>query len=164
MEHGVPADLDDPLADVAYVYLIAAFFTHILAWLSVVILGRYPLWLYDFNSGIVRYLMRFYAFASLQTDEWPPFGIGEDDVYPIRAKVAPAATLQSRLKAFFRLVLVLPMVVVAYAVNYVHLGGRDHRLARDCLSWLHAVSDQRHAHLRKQLLCPGVRLQRDSHR
>jgi Domain of unknown function (DUF4389) len=111
-----------PWLIVAYVYLIAAFFTHIFAWLSVVILGRYPLWLYDFNAGIVRYLVRFYAFAYLQTDEWPPFGIGEDDAFPIRIKIAPAAARQSRLRAFFRLILVLPMVIVAYAINYVHLG------------------------------------------
>ncbi len=111
-----------PWLIVAYVYLIAAIFTHLFAWVSVVILGRYPQWLYNFNSGVVRYLVRFYAYAYLQTDEWPPFGIGEDDAYPIRVNVAPAAERQSRLKAFFRIVLVLPMLIVSYAINYIHLG------------------------------------------
>ncbi|HWW68273.1 MAG TPA: DUF4389 domain-containing protein, partial [Solirubrobacterales bacterium] len=41
--------------------------------------------------------------------------------YPIRVNIAPAAERQSRLKAFFRVILILPMVIVAYAVNYVHL-------------------------------------------
>jgi hypothetical protein len=111
-----------PWIIVAYVYLIAVFFTHIFAWVSVVILGRYPQWLYNFNSGVVRYLVRFYAWAYLQTDAWPPFGIGEDASYPIRVKIAPAAERQSRLKAFFRLFLVLPMLIVSYGVNYMHLG------------------------------------------
>jgi hypothetical protein len=111
-----------PWLIVAYVYLIAVFFTHIFAWVAVVILGRYPQWLYKFNSGVVRYLVRFYAWAYLQTDAWPPFGLGEDSSYPIRVNIAPAAARQSRLKAFFRLILVLPMLIVSYAINYIHLG------------------------------------------
>ncbi len=111
-----------PWLIVAYVYLIAVFFTHIFAWVAVVILGRYPQWLYDFNAGVLRYLVRFYAWAYLQTDAWPPFGIADDDSYPIRIKIAPPAESQSRLTAFFRLILVLPMLIVSYAVNYVHLG------------------------------------------
>lgn len=111
-----------PWLVVAYVYLIAVFFTHIFAWVAVVILGRYPQWLYDFNAGVLRYLVRFYAWGYLQTDAWPPFGIADDDSYPIRVKVAPPAERQSRLSAFFRLILVLPMLIVSYAVNYVHLG------------------------------------------
>ncbi len=30
-------------------------FTHLFAWIAVTILGRYPQWLYDFNSGVVRF-------------------------------------------------------------------------------------------------------------
>jgi hypothetical protein len=111
-----------PWLIVAYVYLIAAFFTHIFAWVSLVILGRYPQWLYNFNSGVVRYLVRFYAWAYMQTDAWPPFGLAGDPSYPIRIEIAPAAERQSRLKAFFRLILVLPMLIVAYGVNFIHLG------------------------------------------
>ncbi|MFN8162241.1 MAG: DUF4389 domain-containing protein [Solirubrobacterales bacterium] len=111
-----------PWLIVAYLYLILVFFTHIFAWVAVVILGRYPQWLYNFNGGVVRYLVRFYAWTYLQTDVWPPFGIADDPSYPIRVNIAPAAARQSRLKAFFRLILVLPMLVVAYAVNYIHLG------------------------------------------
>lgn len=111
-----------PWLIVAYVYLIAVFFTHIFAWVAVVVLGRYPQWLYDFNSGVVRYLVRFYAWAYLQTDAWPPFGISHDPSYPIRVNIAPAAARQSRLKAFFRLILVLPMLIVSYGIQYIHLG------------------------------------------
>jgi hypothetical protein len=111
-----------PWLIVACVYLIAAFFTHIFAWVAVVILGRYPQWLYNFNSGVVRYLVRFYAWTYLQTDVWPPFGISHDPSYPIRIVIAPAAERQSRLKAFFRIILVLPMLIVSYGIQYIHLG------------------------------------------
>jgi hypothetical protein len=121
-----------PWLIVAYVYLIAVFFTHIFAWFAVVILGRYPEWLYNFNSGVVRYLVRFYAWAYLQTDVWPPFGLADDPSYPIRVKIAPAADRQSRLKAFFRLFLVLPMLIVSYGVQYMHLGAA-------VVSWLTIV-------------------------
>jgi Domain of unknown function (DUF4389) len=111
-----------PWLIVAYVYLIAIFFTHILAWVAIVILGRYPEWLYNFNSGVVRYMIRFYAWAYLQTDVWPPFGLNDDPSYPVRINIAPAAESQSRLKAFFRIILVLPMLIVAYGVSAIHSG------------------------------------------
>ena len=85
------------------------------------ILGRYPEGLYNFNSGFVRFFVRIYGWIYLQTDEWPPFGIADDPAYPIRVNIAPRAERQSRLKAFFRIILALPMLIVSYAVNYVHL-------------------------------------------
>jgi hypothetical protein len=110
-----------PWIIVAYVYLFLAAFTHLFAWVAILFVGRYPQGLYNFNSGVIRYFVRFYAWAYLQTDQWPPFGISEDTSYPIRVNFAPRMEHQSRLKAFFRIILVLPMLIVSYAVNYVHL-------------------------------------------
>lgn len=115
-----------PLLAIPWI-IVAAFwgilfiFTHLFAWVAVTILGRYPQWLYDFNSGVVRYGVRTGAWIYLQTDEWPPFGLSDDPNYPIRVNIAPPAASQSRLKAFFRLILALPMLIVSYAVNYMHL-------------------------------------------
>jgi hypothetical protein len=111
-----------PWLIVGAVYVVLLTFTHLFAWVAVVVLGRYPEWLYNFNSGVLRYLTRFNAFAYLQTDAWPPFGIGEEPGYPIRLSVAPPAESQSRLKAFFRLILAIPMLVVVYAVGAIHSG------------------------------------------
>jgi Domain of unknown function (DUF4389) len=111
-----------PWLIVGYVYIIAAVFTHLFAWVAVVILGRYPQWLYNFNSGVIRYFTRVYAWEYLQTDAWPPFGISDDPAYPIRLKIAPAAERQSRLKAFFRIILALPIFVVLYAVGLIQAG------------------------------------------
>ncbi|HEY2715122.1 MAG TPA: DUF4389 domain-containing protein [Solirubrobacterales bacterium] len=111
-----------PWLIVAIFWEILAFFTHIVAWVAVVILGRYPEGLYNFNSGVVRFYIRVYAWIYLQTDVWPPFGISDDQTYPIRVNYAPRAERQSRLKAFFRIILAIPMLIVTYAINYVHLG------------------------------------------
>jgi Domain of unknown function (DUF4389) len=99
-------------------FVVAAFWgllyyvTHLLAWLLVTILGRYPEWLYNFNAGYVRFTVRFNAWLLLQTDQWPPFGLSDDPSYPIRVNIPPPAESQSRLKAFFRLILALPVLFV----------------------------------------------------
>lgn len=110
-----------PWMIVALFWGLLFIFTHFFAWISIIVLGRYPEWLYEFNSGVVRYGVRFGAWLYLQTDEWPPFGLADDPSYPIRVDVAPRAEHQSRLKALFRLILALPMLLVSYAVNYMHL-------------------------------------------
>lgn len=111
-----------PWLIVAVIYAIAFVFTHFFAWIAVIILGRYPEWLYEFNSGVIRYFVRTGAWAYLQTDEWPPFGISDDPGYPIRVNFAPRAERQSRLKAFFRPILAIPMLIVSYGIGGIHGG------------------------------------------
>ncbi len=95
-------------------------FTHFFAWVAVVILGRDPQWLYDFNSGVIRFGTRISAWIFLQTDAWPPFSLSDDPSYPIRVNFPPPAASQSRLKAFFRLVLAFPVLfIVAYGTSYI---------------------------------------------
>lgn len=109
-------------------FIVAAFwglvfvFTHLIAWIAIIILGRYPQWLYEFNSGVVRFSIRVSAWIYLQTDQWPPFGLSDDPSYPIRVNIAPAAERQSRLKAFFRWILVLPVaLVLSYGTSYIQM-------------------------------------------
>jgi len=111
-----------PWLIVALFWGILFAFTHLFAWVAVVILGRYPQWLYEFNSGVVRFSIRVSAWMYLQTDAWPPFGLNDDPSYPIRVNIAPAAERQSRLKAFFRLILVLPVaLILSYGTSYIQL-------------------------------------------
>jgi hypothetical protein len=111
-----------PWIIVAYIYEIVATVVVIIAWFALVILGRYPEWAYNFNSGALRYFVRVFAWGFLQTDQFPPFGIGPDPTYPVRLEVAPRAEKQSRLKALFRIILILPLIVVQYAINFIHSG------------------------------------------
>ena len=86
------------------------------------ILGRYPQWLYEFNSGVVRFSVRTSAWIYLQTDVWPPFSLSDDPDYPIRVNFAPAAERQSRLKALFRLSWSCrSRLVLSYGTAYVQL-------------------------------------------
>jgi hypothetical protein len=107
---------------VSYFWTLLFYVGIFLAWLLVTILGRYPKWLYDFNAGVVRFTVRFSAWVYLQTDQWPPFGLSDDPNYPIRVNIAPPAARQSRLKAFFRHILALPvMFVLSYGTAFITL-------------------------------------------
>lgn len=111
-----------PWLIVAVIYSIAVLVTALIAWLAIIITGRYPQGLYDFNSGMLRFFARVNAFAYLQTDQWPPFGLGEEEAYSVRAVIAPRAERQSRLKALFRLILALPLFIVSHAINLLVQG------------------------------------------
>ncbi len=109
-----------PWLIVAVFWALLFSITHFIAWIAIIILGRYPQWLYEFNSGVVRYEVRLAAWFYLQTDVWPPFGLSDDPSYPIRVNIAPAAARQSRWKALLRLILALPVAfVVAYGTRLV---------------------------------------------
>lgn len=105
---------------VNYIYTFVAEIVTLIAWFALVILGRYPEWAYNFNSGVLRFSTRYNAWFSLQTDQFPPFGIGPDPTYPVRLQVTPRAERQSRLKAFFRLILAIPMLFLAFPMIFLH--------------------------------------------
>ena len=56
------------------VYALVAAVVAFLAWFALLFTGRYPQGLYNFNVGFLRFTGRAYAFALLQTEDWPPFG------------------------------------------------------------------------------------------
>lgn len=106
-----------PWLIVLYVYMIAQLVVVVIAWFAILILGRFPEGMYNFVGGILRFSERVNGFTYLQTDDWPPFGIGEDPSYPIRVTFHPPAARQSRLKTLFRLILVIPLLVLSYAIS-----------------------------------------------
>jgi hypothetical protein len=61
------------------------------------------------------------SWIGLQTDEWPPFGFGDEPTYPVRiAIIAPER--QSRAKAFFRLILAFPAVFMSFMMGIIQSG------------------------------------------
>lgn len=111
-----------PWIVVLYVYAIALMVVVLVAWFALIILGRFPRGMYNFVGGVLRYSMRVNAFTYLQTDAWPPFGIADDPDYPVRIRFAPPAARQSRLKALFRIILIIPLAVLSYGVSFVQSG------------------------------------------
>lgn len=108
-----------PIYIVAIVYSIAVFFTWLAAWIAVFVTGRYPDGLYRFNAGFIQFSTRWLAYYHLVTDDYPPFGIGPDDSYPVRVQIAPPKEKYGRLHAFFRWITVIPSAIVAWALLLV---------------------------------------------
>jgi hypothetical protein len=111
-----------PWIIVGYIYGIAVIVTYIISWFAILITGRYPEGLYNFNSGVLRYGTRVNSYGGLLTDKFPPFGLSPDPTYPVRLQIAPRPEKHSRLKAFFRFVLAIPLFFVAYAIGALHFG------------------------------------------
>lgn len=108
-----------PWAIWASIWGIGIFFTLIASWFALVFTGRYPEGLYEFNSNYLRFVARFHTWAALLVDEWPPFNGAPDDGYPVRVAIAPALDPYSRVKALFRIILIIPVYILAYVMGII---------------------------------------------
>jgi hypothetical protein len=102
-----------PWQIVQYFYGIAAQIAAIIAWFAIVFTGRYPQGIYDFNAGFLRMSTRVNSFYYLLNDQWPPFGGEEAPDYPVRVGVPPPLDAYSRLKTGFRLIVGIPVMLLA---------------------------------------------------
>ena len=64
--------------------VVAAVIT-LVAWIVILITGSYPAGLASFVSNFLHWSARVGAYGSLLTDKYPPFALGADGAYPVRA-------------------------------------------------------------------------------
>lgn len=110
-----------PLAIVGAFYGLAAYVVTFIAWFALLITGEYPKALYDFNAGFVRFIGRVSGYYYLLTDEYPSFGGSPDGDYPIRVGIEPPKAEYSRLKVLFRIVLMIPVYILAYIMQLIQM-------------------------------------------
>jgi hypothetical protein len=99
---------------------IAFFVLSVVAFVAILITGRYPRSIFEFNVGVLRWGWRvsYYAYGALGTDRYPPFTLDEVPDYPATLDVQYPERLSRGLVLVKWWLLALPhYVVVAFFVG-----------------------------------------------
>ncbi|HST38827.1 MAG TPA: DUF4389 domain-containing protein [Conexibacter sp.] len=99
------------------VWGLAALVGVVVGWFSIVFTGRYPEFAYDLVTKALRFGTRFNAWYWLMTDVWPPFDGDDHPEYPVRLLVPERQEQYSRVKTLFRIILVIPVLIMIYLFN-----------------------------------------------
>ena len=130
----VDASMDQPLSRWLWLvkwllliphYVVLAFLwiafvvVTVLAWFAILVTGRYPRALFDFDVGVLRWSWRvhYYGYGALGTDRYPPFTLADVPGYPARLDVPYPERLSRGLVLVKSWLLALPhwLVVALFA-------------------------------------------------
>ena len=86
----------------------------IVAFFAILVTGRYPRGIFDFNVGVMRWTWRvaFYSYSALGTDRYPPFTLGGSPTTRPRSTVAYPEQLSRGLVLVKWWLLAIPQYVV----------------------------------------------------
>ena len=88
-----------PHAIVLFFLWIAFLVLSVVAFFTILITGRYPRTIFDFNVGVLRWSWRvgYYSYSALGTDRYPPFSLADDPNYPARLSIERPQSLSRGL-------------------------------------------------------------------
>lgn len=86
----------------------------VVAFVAILVTGRYPPTLFAFNLGVLRWSWRvgYYGYSGLATDRYPPFSLGEEPDYPATLDIAYPAHLSRGLALVKWWLLAIPHYIV----------------------------------------------------
>ncbi|MEU7633869.1 DUF4389 domain-containing protein [Nocardia sp. NPDC049220] len=117
-------------------HYVVLFFLHIaylvltiVAFFAILITGKYPRAIFDFNVGVMRWGWRvtFYALSVLGTDKYPPFSLQSNADYPADLEIDHPETLHRGLVLVKWWLLAIPhyLIVAAMVSGGIAVGMGD---------------------------------------
>lgn len=91
----------------------------LIAWVVILVTGKYPAGMMNFTEGGLRFSSRLSGYLYLLTDKSPSFSLDADPGYPVRLSVQGQIEGRNRLTVFFRLLMAIPHYLILGVLNYV---------------------------------------------